>query len=226
MENPLTLEDLPDEARQRYIAPTGRVLVEINPSENVWEREASERFVQDMRKVSPEATGTPVQNYTYIAILRDSYREAALFALAAILLTVGLHFRNLKHLALAMVPLIFGVIWTLGIMGLFGIQFNPANIITLPMVIGIGVAFGVYVVDRHLEEGKFALFGGSTGKAVFLSALTTIFGFACMMLGQHPGLVSLGLVMTLGVGFCFLSSAVILPQILVLMDGGKKRSDL
>jgi predicted RND superfamily exporter protein len=109
-------------------------------------------------------------------------------------------------------------------MGWAGIQFNPANIITLPLVIGIGIAFGVYVVDRHDEEGRVSLAGSSTGKALLLSALTTIIGFASMTLGEYRGLISLGLVMSIGVALCFLSAALILPQILVLLDQRKTQS--
>ncbi|MFH1066991.1 MAG: MMPL family transporter, partial [bacterium] len=137
---------------------------------------------------------------------------------------VGLYFKHLGRLVLTLIPLAVGVAWTLGVMGFFGIKFNPANIITLPLVIGIGVAYGVYIVDRYLEEGRVHLFGASTGKAVLLSALTTIFGFAVMMIGRHRGMVSLGLVMTIGISFCFITSAWILPPLLALVGSRKNRS--
>lgn len=223
MQNPVTMDDLPPEALKRYVAPSGKILLEVNPKENVWNRDASERFVKDLRKVDPSATGTPVQNYTYIAVLRDSYLSASIWAMAAILVMLFIHFQSPLRILLALIPLIIGVCWSLGIMGLFGISFNPANIIALPLVIGIGVAYGVYVVDRYDEDGKFGLFAGSTGKAILLSALTTIYGFASMLTGQHPGLVSLGLVMSMSVLLCFISSAIVLPQILVLMDQRKSK---
>jgi hopanoid biosynthesis associated RND transporter like protein HpnN len=226
LDNPVNMEDLPPQALARYIAPTGRVLLEVNPKENIWERDASERFVKDLRSVDPSATGTPVQNYTYIAVLRDSYLGASLWALLAILIMVSIHFRDPLRIALSLIPLFVGVVWSLGLMALFNIAFNPANIIALPLVIGIGVAYGVYVIDRHDEDGKFGLFAGSTGKAILLSALTTIYGFASMLTGQHPGLVSLGLVMSMSVFLCFISSAVVLPQILVLLDERKTKSKL
>jgi len=139
---------------------------------------------------------------------------------------VSIHFRDPLRIALSLIPLFVGVVWSLGLMALFNIAFNPANIIALPLVIGIGVAYGVYVIDRHDEDGKFGLFAGSTGKAILLSALTTIYGFASMLTGQHPGLVSLGLVMSMSVFLCFISSAVVLPQILVLLDERKTKSKL
>ena len=86
------------------------------------------------------------------------------------------------------------------------------------MILGIGVAYGVYVMDRYREEGKIRIFESSTGKAVVLSALTTLFGFGSMLVGEYRGLVSLGLVMSLGVIFTLLSALVVLPQILAIKD--------
>jgi len=218
---PITLDDLPPEIRQRYLSPSGKVLIEIDPVENLWEEEPNQRFVEQVRSVDPAATGTPVQNHQYINLLRDSYVDAAGYAFLAILILVYLHFRSLSKLLLTLLPLGLGVLYTFGLMGWLGIAFNPANIITLPLVIGIGIAFGVYVVDRHDEAGRVALAGSSTGKALLLSALTTIIGFASMTIGEYRGLVSLGLVMSIGVALCFLSAALILPQVLVLLDRRK-----
>lgn len=215
---PIRLDDLPVEIRQRYLSANGRVLIEVDPEEDVWQEEPNARFVADLRSVCERATGTPVQNHQYIKLLRDSYIEAAELAFLAILVLVYLHFRSLKKLLLTLLPLGLGVLFTFGLMGWTGIQFNPANIITLPLVIGIGIAFGVYVVDRHDEEGRVALCGSSTGKAVLLSALTTVIGFASMMIGEYRGLVSLGLVMSIGVTLCFLAAVLILPQVLTWLD--------
>jgi len=223
MEKPVTLEDLPPQALQHFISPGGKILLEIIPKENIFEREANERFVADVRKVNPKVTGTPVQNYTYIDVLKESYQQAAWYALIAIVIMVGLHFRHWQSVMLALFPLGIGMVWTVGLMKLFGWKFNPANIITLPLVIGIGVAYGVYVVDRHREAAQFSLFGSSTGKAILLSACTAVIGFGAMTLGNYPGLVSLGEVMSLGIVCCFAASTVVLPQILRLLDERKQR---
>ncbi len=220
-EQGVTLEDLPQELRTRYLSQNGKILLEVNPKENVWEEEANRAFVADLRSVDPQATGTPVQNLAYIMLLRDSYVEAAGLAALAMLVLIFIHFRSVVKVILTMIPLALGITWTGGVMAWCHIDFNPANIITLPLVIGIGVAFGVYVVDRHREDGEVKLFSSSTGKAILLSALTTIIGFSSMMTGDYVGLRSLGLVMTIGIFFCFLSSSLVLPQFLALMDGRK-----
>jgi predicted RND superfamily exporter protein len=187
------------------------------------EREANERFVRDLRAVDPKATGTPVQNYTYISELKNSYQQAAWLAFGAIVVMVLLHFRNIWQSLLALLPLGLGIVWAVGVMGLFHLPFNPANIITLPLVIGIGVAYGIYVVDRYKEEKRCVLFSGSTGKAILMSALTTIIGFGSMTIGDYRGLVSLGTVMSLGVFCCFAASTLVLLQIFELWSRFKKK---
>ncbi|MFQ3670253.1 MAG: MMPL family transporter [Verrucomicrobiia bacterium] len=212
------LEDIPPELLSRFKAPSGRVLIEVYPKENIWERRANEQFVADLRSIDPKATGTPVQNLEYIEVLRSSYVEAAWWAFGAILLFVAIHFRHPGRVLLAILPLGVAILWTLGLMGWLGIKFNPANIITLPLVIGIGVAYGVYTVDRYREEGGMKIFDSSTGKAIILSALTTMIGFGSLMVSSYRGLFSLGLLMFLGVLMCLVSSLLVLPQILVLWD--------
>ena len=221
----ITVDDIPAPLRSRYLSPGGKVLIEISPKENVWEREANERFVKDLRSVDPGVTGEPVQNYEYIDLLRASYAQAAEYAAIAIVVVILLHFGNPFLVFLTVLPLALAIAWTLGLMGLFRYQFNPANVITLPLVIGIGVAYGVYTVDRWREDKKLLLFSGSTGKAIVLSALTAMIGFGSMMISRYPGLAGLGLLMFLGVGLCLLTSIVVLPQLLTGLRGAGKKKD-
>ena len=220
-DRPLTTQDLPPELRQRYLSKNGKVLLEIEPSVDVWERKPNEEFVAQIQSLAPGATGTPVMNLEYIDLLKKSYVEATFYAGGVVIFLIFLLFRRLADVLLTLLPLAIGVLWMFGLLGFFRIQLNPANIVTLPMVLGIGVAFGVYVVARYREEGKVRIFESSTGKAVVLSALTTLFGFGSMLVGQYRGLVSLGMVMSLGVLSTLISAIVILPQILVLMERAK-----
>lgn len=219
----VTVDDIPVPLRDRYLSPNGKVLIEISPKENVWEREANEKFVNDLRAVDPGVTGEPVQNYEYIDLLRASYAQAAEYAAIAIVVVILLHFGNPGLVFLTVLPLALAISWTLGLMGLFRYQFNPANVITLPLVIGIGVAYGVYTVDRWREDRSLMLFSGSTGKAIVLSAFTAMIGFGSMMISRYPGLAGLGLLMFLGVGLCLLASIVVLPQLLTGLRGLRKK---
>ncbi|QDQ42443.1 MMPL family transporter [Methylacidiphilum kamchatkense] len=221
----VTKEDLPKEVLERFLSPHGKILIEIIPKENVWERKADVQFVNDIRKVDPKVTGTPVQNYEYIELLRKSYTEAAQWAFVAIVILIVLRFQNLLYSILALFPLVLAAIWTLGWMGFFNIPFNPANIITLPLAIGAGVAYGIYTVDRYSEDGNAQLFSTSTGKAILVSGLTAVIGFASLLISSYQGLYSLGLVMTIAISFCLITSLIILPQVFYLMSNKKKKDN-
>jgi hypothetical protein len=219
----MTTADIPLPLRERYLSPNGKVLIEVAPKENVWERDADAQFVKELRSVDPRVTGAPVQNYEYIDLLRQSYVDAAKWAAVAILILIALHFHRPGLILLTVLPLVLGIAWTLGLMGALKYPFNSANVITLPLVIGIGVAYGVYTVDRYREDRKLLLFSSSTGKAIVLSALTAMIGFGSMMISSHRGLKSLGFLMFVGVGMCLVTSIVVLPQILRLREIARER---
>jgi len=221
----LTTGDLPPQLKERYLSKNGKVLIEVEPSVDVWERKPTEEFVSQIQSVAPEATGTPVMNLEYIDLLMESYVQAAFYAAGVVVVLIFLLFRRIQDVMLTLLPLAIGILWMFGLLGLFKIQLNPANIVTLPMILGIGVAFGVYVMARYREEGRVRIFESSTGKAVVLSAFTTLFGFGSMLFGEYRGLVSLGLVMSLGVICTLVSAVVVLPQILALKDRAAGEED-
>jgi hopanoid biosynthesis associated RND transporter like protein HpnN len=220
----ITVADLPQSMRDQFIGRTGLILLQIYPREDIWNREPLVQFVRDLRSVDPDVTGTPVQNYEYIELLKISYEQAAGWALLAIMILILAHFRNFKDVVLTLLPLGLGVIWTLGLMPLIHLPFNPANIITLPLVIGVGVAYGVYAVDRYNEHESPALFSTSTGKAIVLSALTTIFGFGSLIFASHRGIAGLGLLMTIGVAMCMITSLCVCPAILQVFGRRESRA--
>jgi predicted RND superfamily exporter protein len=118
---------------------------------------------------------------------------------------------------LALLPVAIGSIWLGGVMGARGIPFNPANIMTLPLVIGIGVTNGIHILNRFAEERNPGILAKSTGKAVLVSGLTTIAGFGSLILAKHRGIQSLGYVMTAGVALCMIAGLTFLPAVLNLL---------
>ena len=99
-------------------------------------------------------------------------------------------------------------------MSMTGIQFNPANIMTLPLVIGIGVTNGIHILNRVAEEHKATILSKSTGKAVLVSGLTAITGFGSLSLGKHQGIRSLGIVMATGIAACMIAGLTFLPAVI------------
>jgi len=214
---PLRAEDLPPGVRSRFIGRTGKILLQIYPRGNVWEHEAQEVFVRELRSINPAVTGSPVRFYENTTRLKSSFQMAAGYAVAAIAIMLLIHFRNGACVLLALLPVGVGIVWTFGLMVLFGMKFNPANVIAPTLLIGIGVANGIHILNRFIEEKHPSILGKSTGKAVLVSALTTATGFGSLMLAKHAGIASLGSVMAMGTALCMLASVTVLPALLILL---------
>lgn len=214
----LRVQDLPEALRNRFVGVTGKYLLMVYPKKDVWERQPQEEFVHQLESVVPEVTGTPVQLYAYTTELKESYIDAAKYSLAAIVVLVLLHFRSLLGVILALLPVAIGTAWMCGMMGWCGVMFNPANIMTLPLVIGIGVTNGIHVLNRFAEERETSIFGRSTGKALLVSGLTAVAGFGSLMLGKHQGIVSLGFVMSIGITTCMVAGVTFLPAVMTLLQ--------
>src|SRR5258708_4101655 len=133
------------------------------------------------------------------------------------------HFRSPIAVALALAPVAIGVIWLGGFMGFFGVPMNPANIMTLPLVIGIGVTNGIHILNRFAEERTPGILARSTGKAVLVSGLTAIAGFGSLTLAKHRGIQSLGYVMSAGIALCMVAGLTFLPALLNLLTRNKTK---
>ena len=214
----LAVQDLPETIRKRFLGNTGKFLVQVYPKHDVWQRKNQEEFVKELRTVDERVTGTPVQLYEYTSLLKSSYQQAAGYALIAIVILVLLHFRSISCVILALLPVTLGALWMIGIMGIFEVPFNPANIMTLPLIIGVGVTNGIHILNRFAEEQNPAVLARSTGKAVLVSGLNTIAGFGSLMVAQHRGISSLGFVMAVGTATCMLAGVTVLPAILNLLN--------
>jgi len=214
--HPPTIADLPPALHHRFIGVTGKYFIQVYPKEDVWQRAAQQRFVSDLRTIDPNVTGTPVQLFEYETLLKNSYVQAAWYSLAAIAIMVLLHFRSFAAMILALVPVGIGALWLAGLMGFAGVPINLANIMTLPLVIGIGVTNGIQILNRYAEEGTPGILSRSTGKAVLVSGLTAIAGFGSLILAQHRGIRSLGIIMSVGIATCMIAALMFLPALLSL----------
>jgi len=211
------VDDLPATLHHQFIGVNGKFLIQVYPKEDVWQRQAQESFVGDLRTVDPNVTGPPVQLFVYETVLKDAYVRAAWFSLAAIALMVLFHFRSLVAVILALIPVAIGTLWLAGLMGWMGVPINLANIMTLPLVIGIGVTNGIQILNRYAEEGTPGILSRSTGKAVLVSGLTAIAGFGSLILAQHLGIRSLGIIMATGIATCMIAALTFLPALLSLI---------
>ena len=128
--------------------------------------------------------------------------------------------QSLRDTLLALLPPVVGGAVTFGVLGLLGIPLNPANLIVLPLILGIGVDEGVHIVhDFAAQRGRYRM-SGSTMNAITLTSLTTMVGFGSLMIASHRGIHSVGVVLAIGVASCMFVSLILLPAILTVLSGG------
>jgi len=213
---PVEVAALPKALRERYLSAGGKYLVMIFPGIDIWDRGAQDEFLSQLRSVDPEVAGNAVHMIESSRLMQRGYIDGGWYAMAAILLYVLLTFRRPLTAALILLPVAVGSLWTVGVMDLFSIRFNLANLVILPLILGIGVVNGIHIIHRYREEESANILSLSTGQAVVLSSLTTMIGFGAMMAARHQGIFSLGLVLTLGVFCCLAASVTTLPAMLKL----------
>lgn len=211
---PDILAMVPEEVRLRSISPQGTVCLRIFPRENPWERDSLGRFVRDLEQVDGNVTGTPILIFTYLEELRQAYGIAGRNALLVIVILLMGHYRSWRFAGLALLPKLAGVAWMIGGLALLGAEFNAANFLALPLTLGIGLIFGMESLRMCRLPGPPLMARQSAGFAVALSGLTTILGFSTLMVAQHRGVASFGLVMSLGVGMNLITSLVMLPALM------------
>ncbi len=220
---PVAVTDFPESVRSRMVGKSGKWLVQIFPAYEIWDHEPLEKFVNEIRKVDPNVTGTPLQNYEAARQIAHSYRTVAGYALLTVFIVLLLDFHSIKDALLTLLPPLAGGALMMGILGILGVDLNPANLIVLPLVIGIGVDDGVHVVHDFRQQTSNYRMSASTTNAIVLTSLTSMIGFGSMMVASHRGLYSLGLVLVVGVGACLFVSLVMLPALLTLFSRDSRR---
>lgn len=220
---PVTMADVPSELKERFIGKTGKYLLQVAPKEEIFDREPLERFIHQVRTVAPNATGEPVMVYESMTILRDAYRGAFMYAFVAIVVILLVAFRSVRYTLIGLVPLVVGVLFMVSGMWIAGISFNSANIIVMPLVLGIAVDSGIYIINRYRreDESPAQVVFSSTGIGVLLNTLTIMASFGALMVAHHRGVFSIGAVMSLGMLACQVAFVLVLPAVLELF--GKKR---
>ena len=214
----IEISGIPKSLRERYISDHGKFLITVFPSVDIWDIEKREKYLKDLRSVDFNVTGSAVHMFNSTRLMTEGYIKGGIYAMVAIVIYVFIVFRNVRTVLFILIPVFAGSIWTLGIMDLTGLKLNMANLVILPLILGIGVVNGIHITHRYREEKdkNQVVLSKSTGQAVILSSLTTMIGFGSMMVADHYGVYSLGLVLSLGVFCCLIASITFLPALLKL----------
>ena len=161
-------------------------------------------------------TGPQIVFFEFREIIIKNSIIASIIALILVFIILIIHFRNIGYILLVITPLLLGILFMLGTLALLGTSLNFMNIAVAPMIIGIGIDDGIHILNRYLEKNKYNLRETIiyTGNSIIMTSLTTIIGFGALMLAEFPGVSSIGLVALLGVGFCLLTSVIVLPALI------------
>ncbi len=215
-EGAVTLDMVPEDIAAKYVSGrTSGFLMHVYPKKNLFEREDLEIFRDVASRVHPNVTGFPQM---FLLMNLETIREGKLAFFAAvgvIFLVLLLDFKRPLIAVLAFLPLVSGIALTLGVLWLLDEKLNYLNVIALPVIIGIGVDDGVHFFHRYLQEGEGGLRRAvtSVGRAMLMTSLTTMIGFGSLMLYLMRGMASLGLVLFVGVGLCFVVTITLLPAL-------------
>jgi len=215
---PFQRNGLPAALTDRWVTPDGRELVEIVPAGNVNDAQAAARLVESVRATVPGATGLPVIHQEAGRTVVQAFQLAFIYALAMVSIILWVFLRKLGDSVLVIVPIIFAAGVTAAIAVVTGLQFNFANIIALPLLLGVGVDNGIHMVHRVRAEPSThrRVVETSTSRAVFASGLTTIASFGNLAFTAHLGMASMGKLLTLGMIVTLAATLILLPALLRL----------
>jgi uncharacterized protein len=210
---PLTVDTLPLEIRNDWIAADGQARVLVIPAGDSNDNAVLEQFIASVRTVAPDASGSAVQIYESGRAVARAFEIATLLALASMAVLLFLILRRLVDVLMVLVPLAAAALATAIICWLIGLQLNFANIIALPLLLGIGVAFNIYFVVNW-RNGITGPLQTSTARGVLFSGLTTGSSFASLAVSGHLGTASMGIVLLAGIAMTLLSIFILMPALL------------
>jgi len=209
-------EALPPELITRWKSDSGYYKLQILPAQDMTDNAKAAQFVRSVTTVAPNATGAPMINLEGGSAIVQSFQQA--FASAFVLIFILLLFllRKLSDAILVLTPLLLTAPLVVAVTVLLDTSFNYANIITLPLLLGISVDNGVHMVHRarHALPGNDHLLASSTGRAVVFSAATTVVSFGNLAFSPHIGTASMGLLLSIGM-VCSLFCTLLLLPILI-----------
>ena len=210
---PITLDLLPPDLRDDWVTSDGRARVTIFPKDNPNDSEAMRQFAHAVLAVEPNATAGPISILQAGDTVVRAFIEAGLWAVLSIAILLWIVLRRFGDVLLTLVPLVLSSVVTLEACVLINLPLNFANIIALPLLLGVGVAFKIYYVMAW-RAGQTHLLQTSLTRAVFFSALTTATAFASLWFSSHPGTSSMGKLLALSL-LCTLFAAVLFQPLLM-----------
>ncbi|MBO0711479.1 MAG: MMPL family transporter, partial [Acetobacteraceae bacterium] len=210
---PVTIKDIPPDIARDWLLADGRARIQVVPKPQAQGPAGLRAFVEQVRSVAPDAGGSAVTIEATSQTIVGAFRSAALGALIAITIILFLALRHVLDVLLVLAPLLLSGLMTVLILVTVPIPINYANIIALPLLLGVGVSFNIYFV-MNWRAGQRVILGSATARAILFSALTTATAFGSLALSAHPGTASMGTVLLVSLGCTLVASLVFVPALL------------
>jgi hypothetical protein len=219
----VTLADLPPDIKDKWLSKNGLYRIQIYPKKDLNDLNNLEEFITDVQTVAPETTDLPIMYWESMKEVVSAFQEAIVIALVTIALLLFVIRRNLIDTVLVMTPLILAGLFTMASTVITNTPINFANIIALPLLLGLGVDNGIHMVEKlhHSLSEEQNIYQSSTARAMFYGALTTASSFAGLAFSPHQGIASMGLIITIGIFWIMVCTFIVLPALskLVLKVG-------
>jgi uncharacterized protein len=226
----VTLDDLPNSLSRDWISSSGAARIQVLPAAEMTQDDKLEAYARRIQVIAPTATGLPILITEAAHVVRQSFAEAVIIAAIGLVIVITLVRRRLADVILILAPLVLASIWTVAGSALAGVAFNFANVIAIPVLLGIGVASGIHVMNRVREIDKSStssersFLDSSTPRAVLLTDANTALAFIALAVSSHRGLFSLGILLAIATSFSLLASLIVLPAILILLERKRDKS--
>jgi uncharacterized protein len=218
---PVSLETLPPDIVRQWQTADGRARVSVLPKGDSNRNAVLRRFVAAGVKIAPDATGTAIYIQEYARAVVDAFIEAGVLSFIAISGLLLFALRRIRCVAVTMAPIVLTGLLTMGTCVVIGQPLNFANIIALPLLFGIGVAFHIYFVMAWRSGGS-NLLTSSLAKGVFFSALATATGFGSLWASKHPGTASMGKLLMISLIWTLTSALIFQPALMSLVSPKKR----
>ena len=219
---PVTLGSIPPDVSRDWLLPDGRARVQVLSTPEARTSQGLAQFVDQVTAIAPNAGGSAVTIEATSRTIVNAFRNAALIAIVSITIILLIALRRVLDVGLVLAPLMLSALLTLLVAVLLPLPLNFANIIALPLLLGVGVSFNVYFV-MNWRAGRRAVLGSATARAIVFSALTTGTAFGSLALSEHPGTASMGRLLLISLACTLSASLVFIPALLSTVHARTER---
>ncbi len=212
----ITEATFPKEIISRFKSEKGTYVAMVSPKGSIWDVDFLDTFVNGLKKITPNVTGFPVTHRVYVRQAATAIFQAMMYSFIVILILLIIDFRGLRGVLLSLLPLFMGMMLLQLMMFVLRIDYNVANIAGLPLLLGLGVVYGLRIVHRWREDPSITAFAATqtTGRGLAFAAFAIIAGLISIVPARHNGVSSFGVILLIGIITCMFTALIILPAII------------